>query len=126
MSVERRPYDINLPAWFWSIIDQLRAKPKSARKIIGALTERQMVSFYNTYREATDELCYEGYDEERWEDEDEYHYACCWIVNQGQAAYRAAWNDPSLIPKAAPPNSGDWSGLVSDMCQELYGRELCG
>ena len=55
---------------------------EAARKLIGGLTQQQMVHFYHAYREATDELCYDGYDEERWEHENEYYYACCWVVNQ--------------------------------------------
>jgi hypothetical protein len=126
MACGRGPCDLNLPDWFWSLIDQLRERPRSARKTIGALTEQQMVHFYHAYREATEELCYDGYDEERWEHEDDYYNACCWVVSQGRDTYLAAWDDSSLVPTIAPTNPGDWTGLVAEMCQSQYGRELYG
>lgn len=126
MCSERRPYNLDLPDSFWSMIDQLRANPRSAREIIGSMAEQQMRLFYFTYREATEELCEYGYDEDKWEHEDDYHDACCWVVNKGKDVYLAAWNDPSLIPTTRPPDSGDWSGLVSTISREQFGRELCG
>lgn len=127
MSCGRGPYNLDLPDWFWELIDQLRERPRSARKLIGALPELRMVHFYHTYREATEELCESGYDEDRWEHEDDYYCACCWVVSQGRDAYLATWDDNSLVPATAPANGpGDWSGLVSEICQTQYGRELYG
>jgi len=107
---EKRPFDISLSDWFWSVIDRIRADPDTLPAIVERMTKKQMARFYQEYRDATEELHgHESFEDLGLSDE-EMSESAAWVVAQGRDHYRAVWSDPSRTvprgvprPAAAPP-----------------------
>lgn len=123
---ERGPCNLSLPDWFWPLIDQIRARPKQAEKLIGDLPHKQLRQFYYAYREAVEELYGDYEDEERgWGDED-IRYASCWVLNKGEKYYLEVWSDLSLYPNAAKVQGEDYSAIAANIAWVKHKEELHG
>jgi hypothetical protein len=113
-----------VPDWFWSIVEQLRANPKQAEAVIGGLSHNQLRQFYYTYRAAVDELYGVYEDEERGWSEEDIRYASCSVLNQGQPYYLQVWSDLTRYPNAAKVQGDDYSAIAARLAWELYREEL--
>jgi len=114
------------PDWFWATIDTIRAAPDSAEAIFAGLPRDRLRQFYFAYRELTDELYGDYRDDERDWHEDDIFKASSWVVNQGEAFYRAVYENLRLYPDPAEVPPSDLSGLVAQVARESYGDDLCG
>ena len=114
------------PDWFWAAIDETRAAPGSAEAVLTALSRERLRQFYFAYRELTDELYGDYRDDERGWHEDDIFTASSWVVNQGEAFYRAVYENLRLYPDPADVPPSDLSGLVAVVSRKRFGEELCG
>jgi hypothetical protein len=122
----RGPYNLELPDWFWTVLDQIRADPEQAEVLLRGLSSLQIQQFYYAYREATDELYGDYGDDARgWSDDDVYN-ASCWVLNQGKEFYIAVWNDLTLYPDPEHVEACDYSGLAAHVAWERDRKELYG
>jgi hypothetical protein len=52
MSTERRPFNLSLSDWFWSVIDRIRDDPDAGEELFNGMSPE----FYYSYREASSDL----------------------------------------------------------------------
>ena len=119
VSERESPFDTPHYAWFWSVVDRIRAAPEATAAVFQEMSVEQLEEFYNIYLAVSVELYPENsYEEKGWCEEG---IACAsdWVVNQGKAFYAAVYNDLSRSPD---PDGVPYCALSGWAAGEYYRR----
>jgi hypothetical protein len=110
---------------FWALVDRARERQEECEPLVCAMSRRDLVEFYWTYRDAADLLRDAPWADHASPDlrEDGLDDLATFVVAQGRDAYRRVIERPETMPAEAG-DFYDILGVVVACYEDRYGEAL--
>jgi hypothetical protein len=121
---ERRVYDLDLPEWFWRLIEEAQQDSEKMEVLLEQLPVERVREFCGHFEEAVLELHPTRSIPERNWDHETVDEVSIRVVAQGKQKYMDVWEAPDLLPEFAEAPYRNYGQVAHEVHKRKTGQGL--